>query len=70
MVEEVDLPCDVPHSEPPHDGLFFYYELEHFALAVAGLVEPDVNAADAYCFMQILDGLYDSARSGEQVVIA
>ena len=69
LVEEVDLPGDVAHSEPPREGLFFYYELEHFAMAVAGLVEVDVNAKDAYFFMQILDGLYDSARVGEKVAI-
>ena len=59
----------MPHSEPPCEGLFFYYELEHFAMAVAGLVEVDVNAREAYSFMQILDGLYDSARAGEKVAI-
>ena len=69
VVEEANGPSDVAHSEPPRGGLFFYYELEHFAMAVAGLVEPDVNAADAYHFMQILDGLYDSARLEEKVEI-
>ena len=38
-------------------------------MAVAGLVEVEVNAKDAYSFMQILDGLYDSARVGEKVAI-
>ena len=48
----------------------FYYELNHFAMAIAGEVSPDVSAPDAYTFMQILDAFYDSAKSGEKVYIA
>ena len=39
-------------------------------MAIAGEVEPDVSASDAYVFMQILDAFYDSAQSGEKVYIA
>ena len=42
---------------------------ERFAMAVEGLVEPEVNAQDAYQFMQILDALYDSAKTGDKVEI-
>ena len=44
----------------------FYYELNHFAMAIAGEVAPDVSLENAYTFMQILDALYDSARHGEK----
>ena len=49
--------------------LFFYHEIEHFARAVAGQVKADVDAQDAYHFMQILDALYDSAQRREKVMI-
>lgn len=48
----------------------FHHEIEHFAMAIAGQVGPDVNAADAYQFMRILDALYDSAKSGEKVILS
>jgi hypothetical protein len=38
-------------------------------MAVAGEVEPEVSAADAYSFMRLLDALYDSARHQEKVLI-
>ena len=38
-------------------------------MAIAGEVEPDVSAADAYMFMTILDALYDSAKAGVKVSI-
>ena len=60
---------DVPHTQPPADGLSFYHEIEHFARAVAGQVKADVDAQDAYHFMQILDALYDSAQCREKVLI-
>ena len=60
---------DMPHTQPPADGLFFYHEIEHFARAVAGQVKADVDAQDAYHFMQILDALYDSAQRREKVLI-
>lgn len=69
MLEDADEPLDVPHSEQTEKMPVFYYEIEHFALAVAGEVEPDVNAADSYIFMKILDALYDSARDGQKIVI-
>ncbi|MDP6360412.1 MAG: Gfo/Idh/MocA family oxidoreductase [Planctomycetota bacterium] len=68
VTEEPVAPTDVTHTQPEHTPVF-YYEIEHFAMAVAGEVEPDVNAADSYQFMKILDGLYDSARDGRQVSI-
>lgn len=64
--EEIDEPLDIAHSDPP-EGVCFHHELEHFAMAIAGEVEPDVNAANAYQFMRILDALYDSAKAGEKV---
>ena len=69
VLEDADEPLDVPHSEQTEKMPVFYYEIEHFALAVAGEVEPDVNAADSYIFMKILDALYDSARDGQKIVI-
>ncbi|MXX03049.1 MAG: Gfo/Idh/MocA family oxidoreductase [Gemmatimonadetes bacterium] len=66
---EIDDESDVPHSDPPKDGLPFFHEVEHFARAVAGRVKPDVNANDAYRYMQLLDAMYDSAKTGEKVHI-
>jgi len=66
--EEIDEPLDIPHSDPP-EGACFHHEVEHFAMAIAGEVEPDVNAADAYQFMRILDALYDSAKAGKMVTL-
>ncbi len=68
-LKEIDDESDVPHTEPPSDGLPFYHEVEHFARAIAGRVKPDVCADDAYRFMQLLDALYDSALTGEKVHI-
>ena len=59
----------MPHTQPPADGLFFYHEIEHFARAVAGQVKADVDAQDAYHFMQILGTLYDSVQRREKVII-
>jgi predicted dehydrogenase len=67
--EEIDEPSDIPHSEPPPDTPVFFYEIEHFAMAVAGEVEPDVSAADAYSFIRLLDALYDSAREQKKIDI-
>ena len=69
VTEHPDEPLDVPYSETPEGAPVFYHEIEHFALAVAGKIEPDVNAADSYTFMKILDALYDSARDGIKVMI-
>lgn len=67
--EEADAPLDISYSQPPESVPAFYYEIERFAMAVEGLVEPEVNAQDAYQFMQILDALYDSAKTGDKVEI-
>jgi predicted dehydrogenase len=67
--EEIDEAADIAHSQPPPDASPFYHELEHFAMAVAGEVKAEVSATEAHTFMQILDALYDSAQSGEKVVI-
>ena len=66
---EAAAESDMPHTQPPADGLAFYHEIEHFARAVAGQVKADVDAQDAYHFMQILDALYDSAQRREKVMI-
>ena len=47
----------------------FFYEIEHFAMAIAGEVERDVSSANAYTFMKILDTLYDSAKDGQRISI-
>ncbi len=67
--QQIEDESDVPHTEPPREGLPFYHEVEHFARAIAGRVAPDVNANDAYRFMQLLDAMYESARTGEKVYI-
>ena len=66
---QIEDESDVPHTEPPAEGLPFYHEVEHFARAIAGRVAPDVNADDAHRFMQLLDAMYESARTGEKVYI-
>ena len=68
--EPIDAPIEMEHGELPADVPVFFYELNHFAMAIAGEVVPDVSADDAYTFMKILDALYDSAKSGEKVYIA
>lgn len=68
--EDIDEPRDIGHGELPENVPVFYYELNHFAMAIAGEVAPDVSAPDAYVFMQILDALYDSAKCGEKVYIS
>ena len=67
--QEIDEAADIPHTQPPPDASPFYHELEHFAMAVAGEAQAEVDAAEAHTFMQILDALYNSAQSGEKVVI-
>lgn len=67
--ESIDEPIEIDHGELPVEVPVFYYELNHFAMAIAGEVVPDVPSEDAYIFMQILDALYDSAKSGEKVYI-
>mgnify|MGYP001358817009 CR=1 FL=1 len=64
---EVDAIPKFPHSD--NIGLYFYHEIEHFARAVIGEDAPAPDARDAYQFMRILDGLYDSAQAGEKVNI-
>ena len=44
--ETVDAEPDFPHSGDV--GLYFYYEIEHFARAVAGEVSPEPDARDAH----------------------
>ena len=67
--EEASGPADVTHTQPPEKIPVFYYEIEHFAMAVAGEVEPEMNTADAYTFMKILDALYDSAKDNQKILI-
>jgi len=67
--EEIDEPLEIKHSEPPESPPVFFYEIDHFAMAIAGEVEPDVSAADAYQFMKILDALYDSAWEQKKVLV-
>lgn len=57
----------IPHTKPPDPVPPFFYEVEHFALAVAGRVEPEVSVRQAHTFLRILDGLYDSAARRERV---
>ena len=67
--EPIDEPIEIDHGELPEEVPVFYYELNHFAMAIAGEVDPDVSSDDAYTFMQILDAFYDSAKSGEKVCV-
>ena len=67
--EEITEEYDIPHTTAPAGASPFYYEIEHFAMAIAGEVMPEVNAEEAYTFMRILDALYDSAKSNEKIVI-
>ena len=67
--EEIDEPLEIQHSDVPENPPVFFYEINHFAMAVAGEVAPDVSAADAYTFMRILDALYDSAKVQQKVLI-
>lgn len=67
--ETCEEPNEIDHGDLPEDLPVFYYELNHFAMAIAGEVEPDVSAENAYTYMKILDAFYDSAKSGEKVYI-
>ena len=67
--EEINELPDIPHTELWGDVPTFFYEIEHFAMAISGEVEPDVSSTDAYAFMKILDGLYDSAKIEKQITI-
>ena len=67
--EAIDQPIEIDHGELPEEMPVFYYELNHFAMAIAGEVAPDVDVSDAYTFMQILDALYDSAKNSEKIII-
>ena len=67
--EEIDEPVDVQHGDVPEQRPVFFYEINHFAMAIEGEVAPDVSAADAYTFMRILDALYDSAKVQQKVLI-
>ena len=60
--ETVDEPLDIDHGELPEEVHVFYYELNHFAMAIAGEVAPDVSAPDAYTFMQISWTRFTTAR--------
>lgn len=66
---KIEDESDVPHTVPPKDGLPFYHEVEHFARAISGRVDPVVDADDAYRFMLLLDAMYESALKGEKVYI-
>jgi len=67
--EGIDELLEIQHSDPPEETPCFFYEIEHFAMAIAGEVEPDVSSTDAYQFMKILDALYDSAKEQKKVFI-
>ena len=41
---------------------FLGYKLNHFAMAIAGEVAPDVSSEEAYTFMQILDRFTTAQR--------
>ncbi len=67
--ETIEEPSEIDHGELPEDVPVFFYELNHFAMAIAGEVDPDVDVSNAYTFMQILDALYDSVKSEEKVYV-
>ena len=68
--EPIEEPNEIDHGEVPSDAPVFFYELNHFAMAIASEVAPDVDVSNAYTFMQILDALYDSAKCGDKVYIS
>ena len=68
--EPIDEPIEIDHGELPEEVPIFFYELNHFAMAIADEVDPDVSSENAYVFMKILDGLYDSAKNGDKVYIS
>jgi len=47
----------------------FFYEIEHFAAAVAGERQPDVNADDSFTYMRMLEALYQSAAKNQRISI-
>ncbi len=67
--ESIDEPIEIEHGALPEEVPVFFYELNHFAMAIAGEVAPDVSAANAYTFMHILDALYDSAKLAKKISI-
>ena len=69
IVEDLEEEVSGLYTASPGVDYFLYRELEHFALAIAGEVEPDVSAAEAYDFMTILDALLESALKQEKVSI-
>ena len=50
-------------------GSTFFYEVEHFAAAVAGEREPDVNPDNSFVYMKMLEALYRSAATDQRVSI-
>ena len=68
-VTSSDAKVDIPLSPAPAGAPSFFHEIDYFAMAVEGIVEPDVSAKDSYWYMRILDALYESAKCGEKVVI-
>ncbi|MCX5660652.1 MAG: Gfo/Idh/MocA family oxidoreductase [Planctomycetota bacterium] len=64
---DADVKVDIPFSPAPDQAPCFFHEIDYFAMAVAGIVEPDVGSKDAHQFMRILDALYESAKTGEKV---
>ena len=67
--DEITAESEIPHTTAPPGASPFYHEIEHFAMAIAGEVEPEVDAKEAHTFMRILDALYDSAQSNEKIAI-
>ena len=47
--ETVDEPIEIDHGALPEEVPVFYYELNHFAMAIAGEVAPDVSALGCLC---------------------
>ena len=65
----VEKPVKRPAERRGGADAVFFYEIEHFAAAVAGEREPDVNADDSFVYMKMLEALYRSAATDQRVSI-
>lgn len=63
-----DSVLDTAHLK--NGGEQFTREMQHFADCVLGRCECNANAEDGVIVMKILDAIYESARTGHEVVIS
>lgn len=65
--EPVIEPIAVAKDERPDSQ--WIWQMQHFVEAVRGERSAEINADQAYEFQRMLDGLYDSARTGQPVML-